>query len=624
MKKTFIRFSLLALASCAAMAQSTSPVVQSVQKAIDGNPEVAAKFNAFRASNDEIAVASGAWKPHLDASAAAGRRAYENTNSLPRDARFYQGGVRLELSQLLWDGLGTHNEIERLGHAKLERWFEFLDATEQFGLEAAKAYYDVVRYRKLVALAEDNYVQHKVSFDQVQSRVNAGVGRGVDLEQVIARVALAESNLVTERANLHDVTERYIRLVGAVPPAENVSAVSMARPLPATETEAMRTAALQSPAVAAAIENLRAARAAVAARKSPFQPRVEARAQGAIGHNLDGVLDQKHDAGAEIAVTWNIFNGGADSARERQYANLLTQAENLRDKACVDTRQTVSVAFNDVRKLGEQLGYLDRNVVSIQKARDAYRQQFDIGQRSLLDLLNSENELYTAKRSYVLAEEDLATAILRTYAGMGTLVGALGLRRPDGQDLAPEAQNWGIDGDASSRCPLESVDVGGATFAQLDARADRLAAERAPAGQRPAAVPALAASAPAPALRDVAAVPEPTAARSIIAAAQRLQEWADAWMSHNADRYLAFYAPEFKPAKGRREEWTAERRRLVGRPGAVKVTLANVQTRALGDTRVETSFDQTYTSPTLKDTMHKTLVWDRVDGQWKIVAESNR
>ena len=117
-----------------------------------------------------------------------------------------------------------------------------------------------------------------------------------------------------------------------------------------------------------------------------------------------------------------MFNGGSDSARERQYASLLTQAENLRDKACVDARQTVSIAFNDVRKLNEQLGYLDRNVVSIQKARDAYRQQFDIGQRSLLDLLNSENELYTAKRSYVLAEEDLATAIVRTYAGMGTLV----------------------------------------------------------------------------------------------------------------------------------------------------------------------------------------------------------
>jgi adhesin transport system outer membrane protein len=242
--------------------------------------------------------------------------------------------------------------------------------------------------------------------------------------------------------------------------------------------------------VAGAIEGLRAARSAASSLKGAFQPKVEARIRGAVGHNLDGVLYERHDATAEIALTWNVFNGGTDSARERQYASLLTQAENLRDKACVDARQTVSIAFNDVRKLNEQLGYLDRNVVSIQKARDAYRQQFDIGQRSLLDLLNSENELYTARRSYVLAEEDLATAIVRTYAGMGTLVAGLGLKKPDAQDLAPEAQNWGLDGDASSRCPLEAIDVGGATFAELDQRANKLAADRAPGTLRPGATPA--------------------------------------------------------------------------------------------------------------------------------------
>ena len=624
MKKSIIRFSLLALASGAALAQTTSPVVQSVQKAIDGNPEVAAKFNAFRASNDEIDVASGNWKPHLDASANAGKRTYDNTQTVPRDPRFYEGGVRLELSQLLWDGLATHHEVERLGHAKLERYFDFLDATEQFGMEAAKAYYDVVRYRKLVALAEDNYIQHKYSFDQVQSRVNAGVGRGVDLEQVVARVALAESNLVTERANLHDVTERYVRIVGSVPPAENVSAVSMVKQLPASESEAMRIAALQSPSVAGAIENLRGARSAVAARKSPFQPHVEAHVRGAAGHNLDGQLYEKRDATAEIALTWNIFNGGTDSARERQYASLLTQAENLRDKACVDARQTVSVAFNDVRKLNEQLGYLDRNVVSIQKARDAYRQQFDIGQRSLLDLLNSENELYTAKRSYVLAEEDLATAIVRTYAGMGTLVASLGLKKPDAQDLAPEAQNWGIDDDASSRCPLEAIDVGGATFAQLDARADRMAADRAPANLRPL-LPGVAASAPAlRAVTPVAAPAPATPTQSATIAVQRLKDWAAAWMSHDADVYLAFYGPDFKPVKGTKTAWVAERRRLVGKPGAINVVLSDIQTHPLSDTRVETSFDQAYTSANFKDTMHKTLVWDRVGSKWKIVGESNR
>ena len=620
--KTLIRLSILSLASFAAMAQTSSPVAQSVQKAIEGNPEVAARFNVFRASNDEIDVAAGGWKPHLDLSADAGRRAYEYTNTDPRTTRLYEGGARLELSQLLWDGLGTHHEVERLGHVKLQRYFEFLDSTEQFGMEAAKAYYDVVRYRKLVSLAEDNYVQHKLSFDQVQSRVNAGVGRGVDLEQVVARVALAESNLVTERANLHDVTERYVRLVGAVPPAENASAVSMLRPLPVSEQEAMIVAAQQSPAIAAAIENLRSARSAVAGRKSAFQPKIEARVRGATGHNLDGQQFERRDATAEIALTWNIFNGGADSARERQYASLLSQAENIRDKACNDTRQTVAIAFNDVRKLGEQLGYLDRNVVSIQKARDAYRQQFDIGQRSLIDLLNSENELYTARRSYVTAEEDLATAIVRAYAGMGTLVANLGLRRPQAQaqEIAPESQSWGVDADASSRCPLSMVEVGGASFSQLDARADQLAAARAPVVARPVAVaPALAASAP------VLPAPAPvTAAQSATIATQRLQDWAAAWTAHDVDRYMAFYGPDFKPTKGSKADWIAARHRLVGKPGAITVKLGNVQTHALSDTRIETSFDQDYASATFKDSMHKTLVWDRVGSEWKIVGESNR
>jgi adhesin transport system outer membrane protein len=95
-------------------------------------------------------------------------------------------------------------------------------------------------------------------------------------------------------------------------------------------------------------------------------------------------------------------------------------------------------------------------------------------------------------------------------------------------------------------------------------------------------------------------------------------------MSHNADNYLAFYGADFKPSKGSRDAWAAERRRLVGRPGAIKVVLSNIQARAVSDTRVETSFDQDYSSPALKDTMHKTLLWDRIDGQWKIVAESNR
>jgi adhesin transport system outer membrane protein len=481
MKHCLVRFGLAALASCAAHAQGASPVADSVRKAIEHNPQVAASFDALHAARDEADAAAGAWYPRVNALADAGHRTYGYSGPLQSSTDFAQNSVRLELRQLLWDGLATNKEIERLGHAKLLRYFEFLDATEQVGLDAARAWYDVVRERRFVALAEENYVQHKVTFDQVQQRVKAGVGRGVDLEQVVARVALAESGLVAERASLHDAIEHYLAVVGALPPAESGAAAdALARPLPATQAAALEEAARRSPAVAAAIENLRAARAAAEGRKGAYQPRIEARVSAADGHNIDGNLYENHDAGAQVVLTWNLFNGGSDSARERQYASLLSQAQNLRDKACLDMRQSVATAFNDVRRLEEQLGHLDRNVASITRARDAYRQQFEIGQRSLLDLLNSENELHGARRSQAQAEADLATAVARTYAGMGTLLAALGLQRPDTGGLAPEAGQWSEADDASARCPLQPVEVGGPTKAELDARAQALEAARAP------------------------------------------------------------------------------------------------------------------------------------------------
>jgi outer membrane protein, adhesin transport system len=131
------------------------------------------------------------------------------------------------------------------------------------------------------------------------------------------------------------------------------------------------------------------------------------------------------------------------------------------------------VAFNDVRKLNEQLGYLDRNVVSIQKARDAYRQQFDIGQRSLLDLLNAENEVYTARRAYANAEYDLGFAFARTHAAMNQLSAQLGVAQID--NVANDASGWDQGDDAPTRCPVLVAEVIAVDHDELDARAARMA-----------------------------------------------------------------------------------------------------------------------------------------------------
>jgi len=463
----------LLFATHTGFAQAADPLREAAQKAVQSNPEVTARFNAYRAAGDAVNVARGGFLPRVDLNASAGRDNDRITGRLPDESQsLNRSQIGLTLTQLLWDGLGTRKDVDRLTHERLARYFELLEATEQTVLEAARAHYDVQRFRRLVQLAEDNYVQHRYALLQIQSRVKAGVGRGVDLEQANARLALAESNLATELANLHDVTARYQRIVGELPPSQLPALAMLKDGVPANAADVVGSSLRQSAAISASIEALRAARQAASARESAFQPRVEARLSGSGGRNVDGIEDRKRNGSALLVLNWNLYNGGADTARLQQQKNLLNQAADVRDRVCRDTRQVASIAFNDTRKLAEQLVYLERNTLAIEKARDAYRQQFDIGQRSLLDLLNAENEVYTARRAYANAEHDLALAYARTHAAMNRLGTTLGIARTDRQ--ADEAAGWSAGDDAPSRCPVAVAEIGATDRAALDARAESL------------------------------------------------------------------------------------------------------------------------------------------------------
>lgn len=599
----------LAILSVGAHAQNTQPtgLAAAVQQAINNNPDVTARLNALRAAGNEVDVARGQYLPSVDLTASVGRDSDRITSRSPASQSLSRNGLALSATQILWDGMATRQEVTRLDHARLTRYFEFLSTTEETALEATRAYLDVERYRKLVSLAEDNYVQHKYAFDQLQTKFKAGIGRGVDAEQANARLALAESNLTTELANLHDVSARYLRIIGEAPVATSAATgVDLSKGILPGNADTINQALAKHASISAAIENLRAAQAQAKGTESRYQPTVEARVRTGVGKNFDGVQDQKRDSSAEILLNWNLFNGGSDKARVRQYADLLNQAADQRDRACRDVRQTAAIAHNDIRKLQDQLVALDRNVLAIEKARDAYRQQFDIGQRTLLDLLNAENELYTAKRSYANAESDLQLAFARTHAATHNLTSTLGLSRD--ADGAEAPQDWQAADDAAQRCPVTTIDVKGTSMSDLDARARKLAA------------PIMVAAAPA-VVEPVA--PTPKHSPMVSTVSQRLRDWADTWMAKDVDGYLAFYAKDFAPTRSTSAKWIEERRRLVSKTGKIELTLDNIRTQVQGDT-VVTRFDQKYSSSNYKDTSVKVLTWKQIDGKWLIVKESNR
>ncbi|MFZ2974397.1 MAG: TolC family protein, partial [Ferribacterium limneticum] len=138
---------------------------QVAQRAVLNSPEVTSKWHAYRAADEEIGVARGGYFPRVDLTAGSGRESLRQPTAADRD--YTRSGVMLSLNQMLFDGFATRNEVRRLDKARIVRYYELLDASETTALEAGRAYLDVLRYRHLVDLAKDNYVQHKATYDQI-------------------------------------------------------------------------------------------------------------------------------------------------------------------------------------------------------------------------------------------------------------------------------------------------------------------------------------------------------------------------------------------------------------------------------------------------------------------------
>ena len=480
---------LFGFAISAAFAQDQAPVglelvsdfKSAVTQGVMVSPRVNADWYNFEATREAQRGARGGYLPSVDVYSEWGRE--DRETPLVDMGDYSRDATRFSITQMLFDGFATRDQVAMLGYEKLSRYYDLKRASEEVALEAAQAYLDTVKYQNLVQYAEDNYIVHKQVYDKIAERAGGGVSQGVDLEQASARVALAESNLVTEITNLHDVMTRFHRVVGGMPADELPLPTVPTGEIPELRETALELAYQRSPVINSAIENLRSSQESLNSTNSPMMPRLDLRYRNEVEHDTDGLNGRFDEEAIEVVISYNLWRGGADSARKREYYNLYNAAIEERKQACLNVRQEVTIAFNDIEALERQVILLDRNRTSQDRTRRAYRDQFDIGQRTLLDLLDSQNEYFDTQRAYMSSVTDLASAQARTLANMGLLLAALDVTGLNAEKIAELDLDFSRDADdenAQALCPQgvplpASVDRE-ALFARLNASADPAAA----------------------------------------------------------------------------------------------------------------------------------------------------
>lgn len=408
---------------------------EAVDATIQTNPDVLSAVHERRAVDKEIDQARAGYFPTLDLTLGTG---YERTNNPSTRGRLDEGDsvgynrneAALNARQMLFDGFETKNEVSRQTARSNSRAYSVYSASENTALEAVEAYLNVLRREKIVELAQDNLDAHIRTHDQIQLRAERGVGRQADIQQSQGRLALAETNLIAEQSNLRDARTNYLRVVGMEPESleDPESPVSM---IPDSVEEAINAAINNHPELKVASADLESARFQHQAARSPFFPRFDLELGVRQDNNIDGVRGSDRDMTAMLRMRYNLFNGGADQARREETAFLINQAAEIRNNTHREVEESTRLSWNALQTVNNQLSYFREYVDAAEKTRNAYQQQFNMGQRTLLDLLDSENELFSARISLTEAQYDRSYAMYRVLNSMGVLLDSLEIGAPE-------------------------------------------------------------------------------------------------------------------------------------------------------------------------------------------------
>jgi len=477
-----------------------------VGKALLTNPEVLESYHLFRAAVEDVKVARADFFPTIDYTGNVGRQkdrqsGYDvgedvqgvvsttgrdelNTGRYTRSTPY-----SLTLNQMIFRGFGTINNVRQYGKSKVKAYYDLIAVSEDIARQAAEAYYEVIRYRLRLGLTEDFYVLHRAIYEQIARRVQQGVGKRVDQDQAASRLALAEANVTTETSNLHDRSARYQRIMGELPGGAMYGPNNLASAMPGSELEAQRIAFLNNPNMRSAVENVMVYHYARNGSRSRFYPQISITANADRTRNLNDIPSTNRSDYVEANANWNLFRGGADLALMRKQGALRYAAFDLREKACRDLRQSLSIAYSNSIRERRYHESTATQVILLERARDAYREQYNIGQRSLLDLLDTENELFNARLSAVDSEVNLAIAYFTVYQHMGKLLDFLGFRPHEDEDDETPEQDDIEEMRLEDMCPVEAPVAVGTDRAELDRRALALIPTAAPAPAHAPAAP---------------------------------------------------------------------------------------------------------------------------------------
>lgn len=405
---------LMAFAPVALHAQSLSQVVN---QALQTYPAVLSASARSAAARTDITRARSAHYPQIGLNASV--NAF-SSGALP------VGTERTSLSPTarvnLWSGGRIEAEAQRAEALTLASEFEQANTLDEVALLATEAYLNWAKTADLYSLAVRNVNAHRVTLNDIQKISQADTGRRVDYEQALVRMENATLALQQSKSDFTQAIQRLRRFWKGDMDARpmnldaEVSAAGVLGRIPPSLAQAMELVSEDLPTIAQARAQVQAAQASVRQAKGQFWPTVDL----AVSRQLNTTTGRQ-DVLTQLQVNAPLYNGGGTSALVENAVNQVKSAEFALDEARLLARENAALAWQEWASARARSDTGSAQTLVGDKLVDAYRQQFRVARRSLLDLLNIQADTFNYRSAATAAFHDERIARARLLAATGEL-----------------------------------------------------------------------------------------------------------------------------------------------------------------------------------------------------------
>ena len=406
------------------------PVKESIEAMMRNNHSLKAIQENRSAVGHEVDRAKAGWGPRMDLVARGGFGYLDNSTTRANnyDGASPYSSASLIITQPLWDGFRTLGRVREAEASFRSMDHRVMDNATTLALDAIIAHVDVLRRAEIYQLAKENVAAHEDILEKARQRAERGVDTMADVSQAQSRLARAKSALVEAESFLRIGEDTYTRLTNHRLVGVSLAPVGMPDAMYENPEQVLDKAREGNPKLAAFKEDIEASRARKQQVTANYSPTIDIEA-GPSYSDRDARRDLfTSEFGVAAVVRWNLFNSMADVNENKAAAARIRQARQTLYDYNDELKLQVQESWAQLEAAQEQLVFYQEAVGYNIATRDAYQEQFVLGQRSLLDVLDAENELFNSSSQAATANGNALISAYRLKALTGELIPSFGIR----------------------------------------------------------------------------------------------------------------------------------------------------------------------------------------------------